>query len=69
MEWMVERTVKQYVGLDVSLKEISVFVVDEIGVARTRGSSPCDLEAVAAFLAEKDLAPVRLVHESGQFSI
>lgn len=60
---------KQYAGLDVSLKEISICVVDEVGTVRIRGSVACEPEAVVKFFAEKQITPTLMVHESGQLSI
>ncbi len=60
---------KQFVGLDVSLKEISICVVDRDGKVITRGSTPADPEAVAVFFAGKKLCPELIVHESGPLSI
>ncbi len=66
---MRRTTVKQYAGLDVSLKEISICVIDGDGRIIGRGSTSSDPAAVAAFFAEKELCPERIVHESGQLSI
>ena len=60
---------KLYAGLDVSLKEISICVVDEAGAIRIRGSVACEPEAVVRFFAEKQITPALMVHESGQLSI
>ncbi|MGI9492260.1 MAG: IS110 family transposase [Geminicoccaceae bacterium] len=60
---------KQYAGLDVSLNEISICVVDEAGHVAVRGSVVCDPDAVSAFFAEKGIVVDRLVHESGQLAI
>lgn len=60
---------KYYAGLDVSLKEISVCVVDADGVIAARGNVECDPDAVANFFENKRLRPDRIVHESGQLSI
>lgn len=59
----------QYAGLDVSLNEISICVVDGEGAVVHRSTVPTDPEAVAQHFAEKGLAPDRIVHESGQLSI
>lgn len=58
-----------YAGLDVSLKEVSICVVDETGAVRVRGVVACEPEAVVRFFAEKQIAPALTVHESGQLSI
>ncbi|WP_138473477.1 IS110 family transposase [Poseidonocella sp. HB161398] len=60
---------KHYAGLDVSLKEISICVVDETGAVQARKTVACDPAAVTRFFAEKRIAPVLTVHESGQLSI
>ena len=60
---------KYYAGLDVSLKEISICIVDGDGQVVRRGSVECAPVAVAAFLSDAQLSPERLVHESGQLSI
>jgi transposase len=58
-----------YAGLDVSLKEISICVVDRDGAIVARGACPADAEGVAAWLRARGLAPRRIVHESGMLSI
>lgn len=60
---------KQYAGLDVSLKEISICIVDEAGAVVSRGSVACEPDAVVRFFAEKEITPALMVHESGQLSI
>lgn len=60
---------KHYVGLDVSLKEISVCVVDDEGAVVKRGVIASDPDAVAQFLSEHEIEPDRIVHECGQLSI
>ena len=44
---------KQYAGLDVSLKEISICVVDVDGAVLVRGTVLTEPEAVASFLARE----------------
>lgn len=58
-----------YAGLDVSLKEISICVVDADGKAVARGVSPADPEGVAGWFRARSLSPRLIVHESGQLSI
>lgn len=58
-----------YAGLDVSLKEISICVVDADGKTVARGISPSDPEGVAGWFRAKSLSPKLIVHESGQLSI
>lgn len=60
---------KYCAGLDVSLKEISICVVDAEGAVVARGAVDCDPGAVASFLADRSIKPYRIVHESGQLSI
>lgn len=58
-----------YAGLDVSLKEISICVVDEGGRTVARGVCPADPEGVAGWFCMRLLSPRKIVHESGQLSI
>ena len=58
-----------YAGLDVSLKEVSICVVDADGKTVARGISPADPEGVAGWFRAKSLSPRLVVHESGQLSI
>lgn len=58
---------KQYAGLDVSLKEISICVVDGDGKVIARGSTTADPEAIVDFFAGKNISPESMVHESGPF--
>lgn len=58
-----------YAGLDVSLKEISVCVVDRDGNIMKRGTCPADPEGVAGWLRNRQLSVRRVVHESGMLSI
>lgn len=60
---------EHYAGLDVSLKEISICVVDRDGKTIARGTFPADPEGVAGWLQNRDLKPLRIVHESGMLSI
>ena len=46
-----------YAGLDVSLKEISVCVVDADGIAIERGTCPADPEGVAGWFATAVSSP------------
>ena len=60
---------KYFAGLDVSLKENSMCVVDdECGVVFRRSLPFCPL-AVRDALEEQKVTPQRIVHESGQISI
>ncbi|MEL6218167.1 MAG: transposase [Pseudomonadota bacterium] len=58
----------QDAGLDVSMKAVSVFIVDEAGSIVARGRVPTEPAAIAEFLAKKSGALVRVVHESGVLS-
>jgi transposase len=58
-----------YAGLDVSLKEISLCVVDRDGAIVARGACPADADGVAGWLRARGLMPRRIVHESGMLSI
>jgi transposase len=58
-----------YAGLDVSLKEISICVIDHDGRVMSQGSPPCDPEGVQGWLGNRSLTPDRIVHESGQLAI
>ena len=58
-----------FAGLDVSLNEIAICVIDRDGRIVGRGSTPTSAEAVRRFFAEKELSPERIVHETGQMSI
>lgn len=60
---------EQYAGLDVSLKEISICVVDHDGKTIARRACPADPEGVAGWFRNRSLAPHRIVHESGMLSI
>lgn len=60
---------KQYAGLDVSMKEVTICVLDEAGETVARGSVPTEPEAIVRFLAEKSASLARIVHESGLLSI
>lgn len=60
---------KYYAGLDVSLKEISICVVDREGTVFERGSAPADAEGIASWFKNRSLKPEKIVHESGQLSI
>lgn len=60
---------ENYAGLDVSLKEISICVVDRDGKTIARGACPADPEGVAGWFRNRSLMPRRIVHESGNLSI
>ncbi|SNR87305.1 hypothetical protein SAMN06265370_14412 [Puniceibacterium sediminis] len=56
---------KKSAGLDVSLKEVSICVVDEDGKVLARGVAPADPDGIAGWLKNMSIAPERIVHESG----
>ena len=58
-----------FAGLDVSLREISVCVIDSDGRIKARGTMPADPMAVAGWIKNRSLCPKVIVHESGQLSI
>ena len=60
---------KHYAGLDVSLKEISICVVDGEGKTIAQGNCPADPEGVMGWFRNRSLAPQQIVHESGMLSI
>ncbi|WP_231119263.1 hypothetical protein [Rhodovulum sp. MB263] len=60
---------ENYAGLGVSLKEISICVVDRDGKTIARGACPADPEGVAGWFRNRSLMPRRIVHESGNLSI
>ena len=59
----------EYVGMDVSLEEVSICVMDGSGRVVARGTTPTDPAAIVAFIEEQAPDVVRIVHESGQISI
>jgi transposase len=54
-----------YVGLDVSLKEVSICVVDGDGEVLNRASVPTEPDTIAEYLAQNARHAERVVHESG----
>ena len=58
-----------HAGLDVSLKDISVCVVNRDGNTLARGTCPSDPEGVAGWFRDRQISPSRIVHESGTLSI
>ncbi len=59
----------QYVGLDVSVKEVSICVVNASGDVLARGTVPTDPDRIAAFVSEHAPSAERVVHESGIMAI
>ena len=59
---------EQYVGLDVSLKQTAVCVVDQTGKIIREATIPSDPEAIAAFVTANTTNVVRIGLESGPTS-
>src|SRR6516165_5985432 len=59
---------KQYVGLDVSLKETSICVIDDVGKIVWRGRTESTPEAIASAVKQHAPHAVRIGLESGQLS-
>ena len=62
-------TLEQYVGLDVSLEETSICVMDRDGRILQRGVSATEPEAIAAYVRRHASEADRIVLETGQLSI
>lgn len=58
-----------YVGLDVSMKETAICVVDEMGNRIWDGKSPTDPDAIAAVLARKAAEAVKIGIETGPMTV
>ena len=58
-----------YVGLDVSVKSVSICVVDSSGAVLARGETTSDPDEITAFIEEHAADPERVVHESGILAI
>ncbi|MEO0429963.1 MAG: hypothetical protein AAFW01_04345 [Pseudomonadota bacterium] len=59
----------QYVGLDVSVKSVSICVVDAEGAVTARGETSADPDQISSFIAEHAPKADRVVHESGILAI
>jgi transposase len=59
---------EQYVGLDVSLKETSLCVVDQTGTTLWQGKCASTPESIAAVLARRAPGATRIGLESGLLS-
>ena len=59
---------EQYVGLDVSLNETSICVIDQMGTPLWRGKCASTPESIAAILAEKAPRAMRIGLECGLLS-
>lgn len=55
----------QYVGLDVSLAEVAICVVDEDGTIEFEGTAPSEPDAIADWLLEHDVHPEKVGLEIG----
>ena len=55
----------QYVGLDVSLAEVAICVVDEDGTIQFEGTAPSEPDAIADWLLERDVHPEKVGLEIG----
>ena len=60
---------KCFAGLDVSMKEIAICVVDQDGKILARGTALACAEAVSAWFRQNALSPERILHESGQLAL
>lgn len=60
---------KYYAGLDVSLKETFLSIVDETGKIIKEGTAMSDVESLSQFLKETKLSYEKIGIESGQLSI
>ena len=60
---------KHYVGLDVSLKEVSICVVDADGIVAAEGKVSTEPALILSWIGERIGTVERIVHESGPLSI
>ena len=58
-----------YVGLDVSVKSVSICVVDAQGAVLARGETTSDPDQITSFISRHAPDPERVVHESGILAI
>lgn len=65
---MSQSTIRQYVGLDVSLKETWICVIDKAGKIVWRGRRDSTAEAIAEAIRKHARHGVRIGLESGQLS-
>ncbi len=59
---------EQYVGLDVSLKQTAVCIVDQLGKIKREAMIPSDPEAIASYIKASATNVVRIGLESGSTS-
>ncbi len=60
---------KHYVGLDVSLKEVSICVIDAEGVVAAEAKVATEPALIVSWIEERIGTVERIVHESGPLSI
>jgi transposase len=60
---------KYYSGLDVSLKETFISIIDGDGLTVKEGFIPTDVESISSYLRERGLTYDKIGIESGQLSI
>ncbi len=60
---------KHYIGMDVSLKEVSICVIDAEGVIAAEGKVATEPALIVSWVEERIGAVDRIVHESGPLSI
>jgi transposase len=60
---------KHYVGLDVSLKEVSICVIDADGIVAAEGKVATEPALIVSWIEDRIDAVERIVHESGPLSI
>jgi transposase len=58
-----------YVGLDVSVKETSICIMDDKGVVAARTDISTDPDLIAGFILKHPPKVERVVHESGILAI
>ena len=58
-----------YSGLDVSLKETFISIIDERGLTVKEGIVPTDVQSISDYLKESDWTYDKIGIESGQLSI
>jgi len=58
-----------YVGLDVSVKETSICIMDDKGVVAARTDVSTDPDLIARFISKHASDVERVVHESGILAI
>jgi len=51
---------EQFVGLDISLNEVAICVVDEEGAIEFEGAIASDPDAIADWLLQRDIHPERV---------